>query len=364
MREGYGIADYRRAARRTLLALAACLLTFISIVFIVDPLQHYRQASFYTPMFHNSRYLNAGLIRNFDYDTAVIGTSMIMDLQRPHVNQALGVDMLNLGISGATLPEQRLMFDMVKKAGKAKRIIYGLDTFTMYSEKAIIRQDAFPMFLYDESLLNDIKYLLSYFSLKLTYYSYAGNVQGRQAFRFDRDTAYNWTDQYTFSRQLALKSYRQRYEGMNSLRMKAPELKVLIRNFDTHILPAFKQSPETEFIVFYPPYSYLFWLNEVHQRDLGLEKLAAFKRHVHESLQGMDNVRVYDFQSESDITFDLDNYRDAWHYHNRVSKLVMEAIGDDRNRVTSNTIEQYIESFNRQIMSVDMEGLHREMGIR
>ena len=55
------------------LALAAVVGVFN---FVVDPLQFYRQASFYPPQYSsNQRYQNPALARTQDFDTVVLGTS-------------------------------------------------------------------------------------------------------------------------------------------------------------------------------------------------------------------------------------------------------------------------------------------------
>ena len=44
--------------------------------YIVDPFQQYRVKTFYPIAFTNERYQNAGLSKNFEYDSLILGTSM------------------------------------------------------------------------------------------------------------------------------------------------------------------------------------------------------------------------------------------------------------------------------------------------
>ena len=70
----------RLASRHLVLFLGAAvaiMLMAVALNFVVDPLQLFRPARFYHPMYSNdSRMQNAGLIRSQDFDTVFMGTSL------------------------------------------------------------------------------------------------------------------------------------------------------------------------------------------------------------------------------------------------------------------------------------------------
>ena len=100
-------------ARRYLRIVIGVMLCGVALVaainFIVDPLQYYRRASWYPPHFSdNQRFQNPGLIRNYDYDTIVLGTSHSENFLASDIARILGRRALKLSISGSSIHEQSL----------------------------------------------------------------------------------------------------------------------------------------------------------------------------------------------------------------------------------------------------------------
>ena len=359
---------YRRFVMNVFLLVLAAYLLLALAVFVIDPFQHYREASFYMPMFDYdySRYLNPGMARNFSYDTAVIGTSMVMNFTRRSVMEAFGGDMVNLAILSATMAEQRLMLDTVIEAGRADRVIYGLDIFTYDNEGDMYGVNPFPFYLYDDNVLNDYRYLFNHFSRKASYSILEGNLLGRGGEKFDRDHAYNVGGEAVFGRQKAIESYRERYwEALEGEPAAAGSRMTgrLEGNFDSYILPVLKANTGTRFEIFYPPYSYLHWALYLETTPLEMEDVLEFKRHVYERTRGLGNVRVYDFQSEEGVTFNLDNYMDINHFSFEITRWIVNSMAEGRYLVTGETLPGLLGSFAAQMGSIDLDALHERAGI-
>ena len=70
--------------KRKTWALLSCAMLILAIagasllVIFVDPFQVYRLATLYMPPIDNTTqvYANAGIARNYDYDSAIVGTSV------------------------------------------------------------------------------------------------------------------------------------------------------------------------------------------------------------------------------------------------------------------------------------------------
>lgn len=58
--------------------------------YLVDPFQQYRVKTFYPIAFKNERYQNAGLAKNFNYDSLILGTSMTENFLIDKVENDLG----------------------------------------------------------------------------------------------------------------------------------------------------------------------------------------------------------------------------------------------------------------------------------
>ena len=67
---------YRRWVCGLLTVLIALLAVCGAIVYVVDPCLYYRLPDKWQPVFFNERYQMAGLAKNVEADTVLVGTSM------------------------------------------------------------------------------------------------------------------------------------------------------------------------------------------------------------------------------------------------------------------------------------------------
>lgn len=63
------------------------------------------------------------------------------------------------------------------------------------------------------------------------------------------------------------------------------------KNLDINICPYIEANPETEFIIFFPPYSILFWNDVIMENHL--DATIEEYRYIAERLNAYANVKVY-----------------------------------------------------------------------
>lgn len=349
---------YRESVIKIIKAIVITLTVMAAIVFIVDPNQHFRKASFYTPMYEYHRYLNPGIAKNFDYDSVIIGSSITENFVRSHIYNTLGYDTVNLSMPGTSLGEQKAILDVALKSGKTKNVLYCMDIFLFSAEKEYYGEENFPQYLYDDNMLNDYKYLLNVDSLTKVFYVAAGNTYGYRKKKFDRDTAFNWGRPEEFSRANALKKFREYYDVIILEHKKDIEGYVQHKkNFDYYITQKIKDNPDVNFILFYPPYSYLMWALPY---GYDIEGLVSFKRHVFESTEHLENVSIFDLQADTDIVNNLDNYRDSLHFTPAINRYIIESIANRKYLLTRDNIDAYLDDFKSLLDSIDIDELLRQ----
>jgi hypothetical protein len=59
------------------------------------------------------------------------------------------------------------------------------------------------------------------------------------------------------------------------------------------------------------------------------------------------NVRVYDFQQEPFI-YDFTNYKDLYHYSEKINHLILERIQANINLVTSQNIDKHLKRLHKE----------------
>jgi len=79
------------------------VLTVTFFNYYVDPFQIYRAATLYNFKIQNQRYLNAGLLKNYPYQSVIVGSSMVENFYISDVEKLLSFpEPIKLPIQGAS----------------------------------------------------------------------------------------------------------------------------------------------------------------------------------------------------------------------------------------------------------------------
>ena len=122
-----------------------------------------------------------------------------------------------------------------------------------------------------------------------------------------------------------------------------------------HLVNVVRANPEIEFDLFFPPYSVLAHLGDLHASRAEFEERVEFKRAVVSLLAPFDNARVFDFQQARELTHDFRNYKDLHHYAPEVNDYIITAIAEGRHEIDKHDYERSLREF---IRTSDRDG-HR-----
>ena len=319
-----------------LLTLSLLLLTIggiIGTVVLIDPFEIYHQATAFIPPITNGtqNYANAGIAKSYEYDSVIIGSSMTENFRPSQMDSLLGGRFVKLCINGGSPYNHRQMMELAFCTHDVTRVFYGLDvealTYFYTTPKCEM-----PEYLYDDDLFNDTAYWFNH-SVLARYIPQCLKTLG-QSDPDQRDTMYMWGDLYEYGKEAALRYVT--ITGETVEQGDLPEVPELSQqsglNVYSNLLPFIEAYPDTEFIVFFPPYSLVQWVDFYQQGTMiyHLEQKEAVIR----ILLGYDNVKIYDFQAELDWVTALDNYIDAWHYGPWINDAIVERVAAGENRIT------------------------------
>lgn len=319
-----------------LLTLSLLLLSIggiIGSVVLIDPFEIYRQATAFIPPITNGtqNYANAGIAKSYEYDSVIIGSSMTENFRPSQLDDLLGGRFVKLCINGGSPFNHRQMMELAFSTHNVRRVLYGLDvealTYFYRTPKCEM-----PEYLYDDDLFNDTAYWFNH-SVLLRYIPQCLRTLG-QTDPDQRDTMYMWGDLYAYGKEAALRELTITGEAVDQgEETDEPQLSQQSRlNVEHNLLPFIEAHPETEFIIFFPPYSLARWV-DFYQQGAMLYHLQQ-KEAAIRTLLPYDNVRIYDFQAELDWVTELDNYIDTWHYGPWINDAIIERIARDENRIT------------------------------
>ena len=313
--------------------LLLALSCIVGSVVLIDPFEVYHRALCYTPPIENRTqiYSNAGIAKSYDYDSVIIGSSMTENFTPSQLDRELGGSFIKLPVNAGSPFNHRQMMEMAFRTHEVRRVVYGVDIelFTYFYKTPKCEM---PDYLYDDSLLNDTAYWFNR-SVLLTYIPACLRTLG-QSDPGLRDTMYSWGGMYSYGREAALR-------GTEITAGKTPQRDAgapvalsqqTLLNAKHNILPFVTEHPETEFLFFFPPYSLVRWYG--FYREGEMEYHLAQKAALVEALLPHENVRIYDFQAQTDWILNLDNYIDASHYGPWINDAMVEHIARDACRVT------------------------------
>ena len=191
------------------------------------------------------------------------------------------------------------------------------------------------MYLYNKNYFDDVEYLYNKGVLfEKIPYMIANSLIGD----YDSNNSYNWAQWKEFNQDMALGLYIRTAEiaPMKEEDYYQDMLDANIRLMEKQI----ESHPETEFKIFFPAYSMLFWDNLYRTGDL-----EAYLYNMEQAVAAFlpySNVEIYYFQDERSIVTNLENYMDTLHFSPEINQYMAEQIIAGNHRLTE---ENYRQTF-------------------
>lgn len=155
--------EAKRWTKFTIGSTYAVLAAFGLCTAVIDPLFHYHHPlSFLSYPLHNQRYQNDGILRHFDYDAIIIGTSMTENFKTSEFDRLWNVSSIKVPFNGGHYKEMdRAVRQGLKNNPNIKYVLRCLDYYFL-DDKNTIRTDVeYPEYLYNDNLFDDVRYLLN-----------------------------------------------------------------------------------------------------------------------------------------------------------------------------------------------------------
>lgn len=302
-----------------------CVLVILAMAtWIVDPFLYYRinDSNHYLL---NARFCNKGIIKNYDYDTVIIGSSMIQNFSMQSLREKSGWKPVKLTIGGMKLSEIEQMVRLASEQGRVKRFIINVDIISDADGKS-----RFPEYLYNHFAFDDVKYLLGYeawmrfIPVDLMFnLLYRLNISLPEKFEASTKIDYieDWSLNAKFGADVVLKNYLNKQYAVSTQNTEGMYQRLCSRFDDC--LNNIDINSEKEYIILFPPYSALFWYNAEKEgyKDIILE----VKKYLVAQLLKHKNIRIVDMQNIEEIS-DLNNYKDTTHFNLKVQEKFLDAI--------------------------------------
>jgi len=341
------------------------IVSFLFIMFFIFGLMYY-----FDPYFHfhkpfenvsfslgNYVYQNDGITKNFDYDAIITGTSMTEHFSTEQANALFGVNSVRLTFLGEGF---RRINDNLETAfannNDIKLVIRGVDPIWFVCASDWLSYgsyDAYPTYLYDTSAINDFNYIYNYDVIKNDLLpTIRRTLSGERAASFD---------DFDQEEQGSIDKVREKYIRPQKEIKEVTEEETnqmfndLSENIHDNLISTIENHPNTRFIIFFPPYSTVYW-DELMQYGEGVtSRRIVFEQYTIEQLLPYENVEVYSFMNCYDITTDLNNYVDDLHYSPSINTYILNEIAEGKHRLTSDNYLEYIRNEKSFYLTYDYE---------
>lgn len=323
-------------------------LFLIAIVVIdIDPYFHYHKPKLdkYFYSLDNQRSQNDGIIKHFDYDALIIGTSMTENFKTSEMNNIFNVKSIKVPFFGATYKEiNDNLYTALDYNPNIKKVIRGLDYSKFIEDKNYIRRDLgkYPTYLYDNKYYNDVNYLFNkdvIFNRVYKMHSERKDIEFKPGITSFDDYS-NWQNDFGFGRKNVLPNGILTSENSDSIHLSEKDKKVLYENIIQNVTSIADKYPDVDFYYFFTPYSAVYWSNLNNEGKI-LEQIEAEKYTI-ELILEHSNIHLFSFNNCVELTTDLNNYKDSLHYAEWINSLILQWIYDGRYKINKSNYLDYL----------------------
>lgn len=343
---------YKKAICYFMITFINMMILFPTIIYLRDPYNLFHQNSACcNKIYKDLRISDYNLIRDGNFDSIILGSSMLQNTSAYEAAKKLGGDWANLSFSGARSFEKFKIINYAQKHIDLKNVIISIDE---HFKPNTFEKNFYPQ-LYDDNILAKFNiYLTDKALLCMIYPSKCEYIET------DTDSPTAWKD---------IEDHIRRFGGFgNWLRFYDDDSQIqdavytllsvstcddtanyFVKTVDDEMMPLFKNH-NTQFHLIIPPYSALYWAHHFDNIDC---KMAPY-RYLIEKSAAYDNIHIYWLYDE-DFVFDIANYKDLTHYHPKINSIELDYIKQKSHIITPKNYKQKLQNFKRKLKNFDLQ---------
>lgn len=328
----------RAFIKRFFLGSGLLLLLCVLAVVVFDPFfQYHGPLKGLKAVLTDKEYQCVGSLKTFDYDAVIAGSSVSENYNNGWFDQGFDCTCIKAIRSYGATADLCYLLDIAFEHQELKYVFYNLDPSALVADPLTTYElTGCPMYLYDDNYVNDVQYWLNKGVLmEKIPYLIASSFMGD----YDENDSYNWAQWKEFNSDMILGLYIRK----PSVSEMKPEtyyedvlrenLQLLTSRIDAH--------PQTEFYVFVPPYSMLWWDNIYREGDT--DAYLYNMEQAMETLLSRKNVKLFYFQNDRKIITDLENYMDILHFSPEINRYICDSLISGEHRVEKDNSASMIQ---------------------
>lgn len=345
--------------------VTSALVLVAAQVIKVDPFFHYHQPnteSYYYTL-NNERSQNDGISKHFDYDALITGTSMTENFKTSEMDEIFGTTSIKIPFSGASYKEiNDNLIIALQYNPYLKTIVRGLDMSMFLNGKNVMRYDLgeYPTYLYDNNIFNDVHYILNRDVLfgRVHPMMLANDSDDFEGGITSFDVYANWMKNYIFGINTVCPDGITVQAPNEPIHLTDAEKNIVFGTVRQNITSLAEEYPDVTFYYFFPPYSAVWWKSKVD--DGTIYKQLEAEEIVIEQILAYDNIKLFSFNNLTDITTDINNYKDIGHYGEWINSLMLRYMYDGKYRLTYENYKEYLDYELNYYLTFDYSSLNEQ----
>lgn len=308
-------------------------------------------------LINDERYQNNGIVKHFDYDAIITGTSLTENFKTSELDKLFGVNAVKVPFSGASFKEiNDNLLIAVQYNSDIKMIVRCLDYSVLSAPADAMRyeEEKYPRYLYDDILYNDVSYLFNKdILLKETWNAIASTFRGETTTDFD---AYaNWQDKCVFGKEAVDAAYVRHEKYSETVSFTEEDYQNTTENITKNVIDLVKEHPEIEFYLFFSPYSIYYW--DYLNQNGRLEWQFGMEEYAIELLLEYDNIHLFSFETEYEMICNLDNYKDPHHYSEDINSQILIWMKEGKHELAKENYKEYCSCIRDFYTNYDYDSL-------
>lgn len=285
----------------------------------------------------NMRLQARGIINLYDFDSIIIGSSMLQNTSSVLTSNILGEKFINLSLNASNFAERSYVLEYALKKQKIKTVIYSIDSF--HQRNCLSTTPPEWANVYSDNFLEAIKIYFQKDFIKFIFPAYDNrsfNIPDKLGQWFERFKQLfggleNWVN-------IDLGLYTKTFlyiklpkiiaeKKMNKISSYKDDDMLLKKSIEKNLLYFVKNNPQTNFYFILPPHWRGVYALMLYAPDKQFNY--AFHQEIIRNLVQLSsqykNMFIFAFELEPFIN-DIKNYCDIVHYHPDINTYMIECI--------------------------------------
>lgn len=344
----------KKALVNLIIIIAVEFALVAAVVWFFDPFYQYHEPFFGMEAVLNDRDNQMpGTIRNFQYDTLLVGSSVAENFDTDYLDDRYGCKALKVIRASGSAADLLYYVEMAESERELRDIFWCLDIFALdASVEVTLYGDDIPRYLHTSTVLDDLPYV---FNKEILFEKIPAMVVSSKKGINTGGQAYNWAADKDFSAAGAMCFY-DRPAGLEADVVQTDiteEYADTVRKNLELLSKQISEHPEIQYHFMIPPYSMLWWdcawvNGQEEERFYVLEQAIPV-------LLSFDNAEVFYFQGHDEIICNLDNYMDMIHYSPGINQWMLESVLEGTDRLDEENWESAIRSMRELTAQIHTE---------